>query len=387
MTLGMLAAIWLAVASAQSSSTRQPEKVSPQAGRLEARAEEARRSNRTEEAITLYKQALASRPRWAEGWWSLGTLLYDQDAYADAAVAFEKATALDPKAGTAWVMRGLCEFRLGRHDEALRHIQRGRALGVSADPQFRHVMLYHEGLLLLGKAEFERAQETLARLSADGVDSEELSIALGLSVLRVRPSDLPAGESMERRMVRRAGHAAQLAARKQFDAAQREYEQLAGDFPKEKNVYYALGRYFVETAQPDQAAAAYQREIENTPDHVPARLGIAAIKAETDPAAALSYAEAAVALNPRIPLGHYLLGSLLLHTDDTARAIAELETAQRAVPQDPGVYYALGRAYARAQRTADAARARATFKRLTEEQQRAAQRSPGEPSTDGRALP
>lgn len=346
---------------------------SPSASSLAARAEEARLANRTEQAITLYRKALLARPAWVEGWWSLGTLLYDGDAFAEAAAAFRKVTSLDPKLGTAWVMRGLCEYRLGDHEEALAHIQRGRRLGISADPHLRQVMLYHEGLLLLGKSEFERAQETLGLLSADGVETEDLILALGLAVLRLQPKDL-LGVFVERETVRRAGRAEHLAAQKKFEDAVREYEGLTADFPKTRNVYYALGRYFAANANPEKAMSAYQREIENSPDHVPSRLAIAAILAETNPAAALPYAEEAVRLNPRIPLGHYVLGSLLLHTDQTDRAIAELETAERSVKDDPGVYYALGRAYARAGRTQDAARARAVFKRLTEERQRAARR-------------
>ncbi|MCI0347837.1 MAG: tetratricopeptide repeat protein, partial [Acidobacteriales bacterium] len=50
-----------------------------------ARAEQARSANRIEEAIELYRKALSLRPRWAEGWWYLGTLLYERDAFADAA--------------------------------------------------------------------------------------------------------------------------------------------------------------------------------------------------------------------------------------------------------------------------------------------------------------
>jgi predicted Zn-dependent protease len=141
-------------------------------------------------------------------------------------------------------------------------------------------------------------------------------------------------------------------------------------------VHYALGRYFVATQEPDKAVAAFEREIERSPDHVPARLGIAAIKAATDPAAALRYAEEAVKLNPAIPLGHYLLGSLLLHTSELDRAISELELAERAVKEDPRVYYALQRAYTRAGRSQDAERARTIFQRLNDERQRAAQRSP-----------
>ena len=369
----VLALTLIVLAVSLTPATAQPP-LPPTASRLAALAEEARLANRPDEAITRYRKALSARPAWVDGWWSLGTLLYDRDAFAEAAAALRKVTSLDPKRGTAWVMRGLCEYRLGDHENALAHIQRGRRLGVSVDPQFRQVMLYHESVLLLGKSEFERAQETLGLLSADGVESDDLITALGLAVLRIRPSDLDGSDSAEREIVRRAGGAEHFAAQKKFDHALREYERLTTDFPKSRNVYYALGRYFAANSNPERGLAAYQREIENSPDHVPARLGIAAILAETDPAGALPYAEDAVKLNPRIPLGHYVLGSVLLDTNQVDRAIAELETAERSVKDDPGVYYALGRAYARAGRTQDAARARRIFKRLSEERQRAARR-------------
>jgi tetratricopeptide (TPR) repeat protein len=340
---------------------------------IAARAGAARAAGRTSEAIAIYREALATDQTWAEGWWALGTLLYDTDAYADAAAAFERCTSLEPGHGTAWVMLGLAEYRLDRHDAALAHIQRGRRLGVAADPQFRRVMAYHEGILLLGKSEFEQAQEVLARLSAEGVDNADLTAALGMSVLRLQPPEVPEGSAL-RAVVARAGVAEQLAAQKKFDEALLAYERLASDYPLVRNVQYALGRYFIARQQPDQAVAAYEREIARFRDHVPARLGIAAIKTDTDPTTALRYAEEAVALNPRVPLGHYLLGTLLLNTADISRAVEELELARDAVPEDPGVHYALGRAYARAGRADDAARAREEFKRLNEERQAAGRR-------------
>ena len=346
------------------------------AGDLSRQADDARRAGRSAEAIALYRKALASHPRWAEGWWQLGTLLYDADAYADAAAAFRECTDQQPDIGTSWVMLGLSEFKVGQFEQALLHIQKGRRLGIPADPQFRRVMTYHEGVLLLRVSEFERAQETLDALAADDVNDDDLILALGMSVLRLKPAELPESDVSVREPVRRAGIAEQLAARKQFDQAERAYEQLAADNPQLRNVHYALGRYFVATRQPEKAVAAYEQEIARAPDHVPAHLGIAAIKSDTDPATALRYAEEAVRLNSRIPLGHYLLGMLLLHTPDTARAITELEIARRAVPEDPGVHYALGRAYAKAGRSADARRARAEFRRLTEARQAAARRAP-----------
>src|SRR6266496_3039123 len=58
---------------------------------LAAQANQARESNRTQEAIALYRKALGLRPKWDEGWWYLGTLLYDGDSYADAIEPFKQA--------------------------------------------------------------------------------------------------------------------------------------------------------------------------------------------------------------------------------------------------------------------------------------------------------
>ena len=116
-----------------------------------------------------------------------------------------------------------------------------------------------------------------------------------------------------------------------------------------------------------RALAAFRREIENSPQHLLARLGIAGILVETDPAAGLPYAQQAVELAPGLAEAHYLLGMLLLSTGALEKAIAELETAQHRDPADARVYFALGRAYAMAHRTKDAARARAEFARLSKE--------------------
>ena len=370
MTLALILSLTPLASARQESSAAGADSVA-------RRADAARLANRPYEAIPLYRAALASDPDWAEGWFHLGTLLYAQDDCGPAANAFQRATSLAPGVGTAWVMLGLCQVQLGRHDEAFASLVKGRQLGLGADPQLRRVVQYHEALLLLERDEFERAQETLNSLSAEAVDEDEVIVALGHAVLRVRPSTTDTGNAARRDLLIRAGRAEHLAARKKFEESRQAYEQLAADFPHLRNVHYAVGRFFASIAQPENAVAAYERELQRFPDHVPARLGIAAIRAETDPAAALPYAEEAVRMNPNIPLGHYLLGSLLLRTGgDLDRAIAALETAERSVRDDPGLYYALGRAYARAGRSEDAARAREVFKRLTDAQQAAARRTP-----------
>ena len=333
-----------------------------------ARAEQARQENRIAEAIELYRHGVSLQPQWGEGWWYLGTLLYERDDFAEAVEAFGRATVYNPQVGSAWVLRGLCEFKLNRFDDALKHLQQGRRLGVGSAPQLRPVMLYHEGVLLLGRGQFEQAQETLDRLSSEGTENENMTMALGLSVLRIRPSELAAEEGALRGRVERAGRAEQLASWKRFDEALAEYQRLAADFPREPNIQYALGRYLLTRDDMERAIAAFQREIENDPDHLPAHLFLADSKLRMrDFTGGLPIAEKAMNLNPKLPLGHYLYGSFLLETGQTARSIRELEAASRLLPNEPKIYFALGRAYARANRAADAARARATFARLVKE--------------------
>jgi tetratricopeptide (TPR) repeat protein len=334
---------------------------------LVKQANEARESDRLDEAILLYRKALAERPAWAEGWWYVGTLLYDRDDYAGAASALRKAVELSPRSGNAVAMLGLSEAKLGRRGDALEHIEKGRALGAGGDESLRRVLLYTQGTLLLAAGEFSKAQEALDLLAHEGADQEELMDALGESVLGIRPEDLASADSARRELVRRAGRAEHVAASGDMHAALAEYGSLAAGAPKFHNVQFAYGRFLLANHLDEQAVEAFRREIANSPRHLLARLGIAGILLKTDPAAGLPYAEEAVRLGPELAEAHYLLAELLLETGAVERAIAELETAQRQDPTDPRVYFALGNAYARANRMEDAARARAHFAQLTKE--------------------
>jgi tetratricopeptide (TPR) repeat protein len=359
-----LSSLLLAAISASSLPAQIPMPSSGDFATLSAQAEQASQQNRLDDAVTLYRKALALRPSWPEGWWALGTLHYDRNAYKEAAAAFQRVVALQPKSGSPRVMLGLCQFELGEDDAALKNIQEGRSLGINPDPQFQRVMLYHQGILLLRKGRFESAGEVLSDLAKQGVKNDDADLALGMVVLRILPKDLPVADTPGREVVLRAGKAECLAAQKKFEDATQAYHALVNDFPDFPNVHYAFGRFLLETHEVDAAVAAFQQEIASSPQSVPARLQIAAARYRVDSAAGLPYAREAVKLQPHLPFGHYLLGLLLLDTGDFERAIAELETARKGLPSEAGVYFALGNAYARVGRKVEAAEARETFKRL-----------------------
>jgi tetratricopeptide (TPR) repeat protein len=336
----------------------------PRFDALSAQADAARDAGQLDEAASLYRKALAQRPAWREGWWSLGTILYDQDSYAPAAQAFRRLLSYDAANGTAHLMLALCEYQLDRNDSALDHIRTAKRLGIKSDRQLVRVLEYHEGMLLLRKAQYEDAIETLKDLVEDGVNSDDLTLALGLGVLLVRPKDAPAAGSPELQIVLRAGRAEHSRLALQWDNAKAEYTALTQEFPTFPNVHYAFGRFLLAQDAPDAAIEQFKAEIVNNTRHVRARMQIAASYYRADSAKGLPYAQEVVTIEPDYPFGHYLLGLLYLDTRDVPHAIRELETAARMVPTEPQFQYSLASAYTRAGRPDDAARARAAFTRL-----------------------
>ena len=211
---------------------------------------------------------------------------------------------------------------------------------------------------------YERALDTLQPLVSAGVEDENLELALGMGVLLMRPNDAPAEGSPTRAIVMRAGRAERRHMAKEFAAAKREYVALVTEAPAFPNVHYAYGRFLLATEDLESGIQEFLKEIEAHPEHVRARVQVAAARYRLDSAAGLPFAREVVKLAPAYPFGHYLLGLLYFDTGDIAHAIPALETAARMLPDEAQFQFALGNAYARAGRAKEAARARAAFTRL-----------------------
>ncbi|HXG34945.1 MAG TPA: tetratricopeptide repeat protein [Bryobacteraceae bacterium] len=330
-----------------------------------AAAQRAREAGTLTEACGHYREALRVRPDWTDGWWGLGTAYYDLGRYTEAIEAFQKLTHYAPRAGAAWAMLGLSEYQVGRKPEAREHLAKAYKIGIAGEPRLRHAALYTLGLLSLEEGRFAEAQKALEELSRDGLEHDDLCVALGFAVLGILPQKAPA-EILD--AVRAAGRAQQLGAvRSRLKEALEAYRELAARYPKIRNVHFALGRFLLAHHMDDEALEAFQKELHNSSNHLLARLGIAAILLRKAPAEGVPYAEEAVRMAPQLAESHYLLGALLLETGQTLRAIEELETARSLDGRDARIHFTLARAYARAGRKEDAERARAAFQRYSDE--------------------
>lgn len=322
---------------------------------LAARAAAARQADDVPQAVQLYRQSVDLNPKWEEGWWFLGSMLYDSDRYAEGGDALRHVVALDPKAAPAWALLGLCEFEMGDYAHSLDHIQRGLVSG-SPSPQMEQVLRYHEALLLTHNTHFSDAIEKYTWFARKGVQNPELLVGIGLAVLQSPKFPNDVRPEQERYAI--AGGAAFLNMNGDFRNAQMAYRKLIEQYPKAPYVHYAYG-CFLLGANPEEGIQELRRELVINPASAPANAMLAfALLERGDTAAALPHAQAAADEQPNSELSQYLLGRALAEQGDLEGGIQHLEMAEKIDPADLQPHISLATAYSRAGRPQDSRRER-----------------------------
>jgi tetratricopeptide (TPR) repeat protein len=329
-------------------------------------ADEARLSERLDEAISLYGQALKIKPKWPEGWWYIGAIFYQKDVYPPARDAFQNLVALEPERGPAWAMLGLCEFQTGEFQRAAISLERARSLGVRDHSELAVVVRYHTALLYIRFEYFENAYETLTEFTGVGNESAKVIEAFGLALLRLPflPNEIPPPQREKILIAGRAGYS--MAARRMEDA-RAAFEMLLAQYPNDPNIHYPFGVYML-SQDADLAMKEFKRELEISPSHFPAMVQMAFEYLKRDQfEEALPLAEKAVQLAPKLFAARNVLGRVLLELGQIDRAVKELEAGVKLAPSSPEMHFALARAYTRAGKKEEAAREREIFKKLQDE--------------------
>lgn len=343
---------------------------------LASRAQSALESDHVPEAIRLYQQATKLRSDWTEGWWHLGTLLFDSERFLEARGAFAHfVLAEKQQPGPGFGMLGLSEFHLKHYPSALAALERSIRLGLGNNPDFVRAVLYHDGILntLFGKPDIALIRLTLAAnriaaahpdASTDAVLSDtQLLDAFGMAALRRAklPANVPAEQLP---LVRQAGRAQALIALQDRVAAETELKQLLALYPSEASVHYLYG-VFLLREHPPLAMDEFQRTIALSPSSAPARIQLALEYLRTgDYQKGLKFAKEAVALAPGDFVSHLACGRLLAELGQTAAAIPQLRTAVKLAPGSPDAHFALSRALSQAGQNSESSRERAEFERL-----------------------
>jgi tetratricopeptide (TPR) repeat protein len=330
---------------------------------LSRRAEAARDAGQLDKALPLYERALKLKPDWEEGLWSLGNIAYDRDRYAQCAPAFRRFARLKQESAPAWIMSGLCEYKLRNYDAALESLTRAERLKFAAPEELARTARLHLALVLIKGGAFERAINVLTELTRTYAKTPEIIAAAGIAGLRNPwlPSEVP---ETERELVFKLGDAMASALELDYKEGTKKFEALLEQYPQEANVHFRFGA-FLNVQDSPRGVEEIKKAVELAPGHVPALVGLTVIllkQEQLDPA--LQYGERAVQAGPHDFSTHVALGRVLLAKEQAARAASELEIAVKLAPGSPEARFSLSTAYSRLGRKEDAARELAEFKRL-----------------------
>jgi tetratricopeptide (TPR) repeat protein len=248
------------------------------------------------------------------------------------AFAQQAASQAEPAAPTAQTSDSSSEFaearklmQQGKIDDAITALQ---AIELR-DPATKGVSL-ELGIAYDKKSDFPKAIEYLKKATAADPANNEAIQLLGLSYyLGGHPADaIPLLEKVQG-----------WYSRANVDAA------------------YILGICYIQTRNYDQARKAFGKMFDVPGDSAPAYLFTARmlLRQEYDPVAE-EYAQKAVALDPKLPLAHFLLGELYLYKSRADEAIAEFQKELAINPAHAPTYYKLADAYSRVQKFEDAER-------------------------------
>jgi tetratricopeptide (TPR) repeat protein len=293
----------------------------------------AREAGHADEAIREYRRALEVNPGWEEGWWYLGTLLYDVDRYSEAIPAFQRLVELVPSAGPAWNFLGLCEFETRDYANSLPHLEKGLALGEADDPETARVAKYHLALLLIRSGESDQAATLLASAVGQGEAPAQIKTALALAMLRVPllPKEIDPSQDA---LIHAAGEAASAVAQNNSAKALTAFPALLKDYPGTPYLHYAYGEMLASAGRDEEALKQQREEAGLSPKSALPWIEISQLQLRLKhPQEALHAAEEAVQRSPDSSASHRTLGHVLQLLGRKEKAAAELDLAEKMAPE------------------------------------------------------
>jgi tetratricopeptide (TPR) repeat protein len=333
--LTIILALWIVAVCGQRSIEAQETSGTSAFATIARSATAAREAGHTDEAIQDYRHALDINPRWEEGWWYLGTLLYDADRYAEAIPAFQQLVVLVPNAGPAWNFLGLCEFETKDYANSLSHLQKGLAFGDDDDPETARVAKYHFGLLLIRSGEFDQTTGLLASTLGEGEVAPPIKIALALAMLHVPllPKEIDPSQDA---LIYAAGEAASAVAQNNSAKALAAFPSLLNDYPGTPYLHYAYGEALASAGRDEEALKQQREETRVSPSSALPWIEISQLELHLyHLQEALHAAEEAVQRSPDSSASHKTLGQVLQATGRKEKAAAELTLAQKLAPEKP----------------------------------------------------
>ena len=320
MSMRLVCLFCVAVGLALSARGQSPNPVAPL-----RQAKDQLDSGHFDEALRKLDSLAAEQPEPAGVEYLRGMVFYQQNKMVEAAAAFGKAVAQDPKNLEAMQMQGVSLFRAGKPAAALPLLEQAHSSVSNANVDPDYVL----GLCYLDTGRYDDARRAFGGQYGFAPDSAPAYLLAAR--MELRREYLPIAEVSARKALalnpglpRAHLLLGEIAlARGQWANAVAEFERERDLDPLNGAVYERLGDTYIRAGDFDRAQQALNR---------------------------------AVLLEPTVNIPFILLGKVLLKQQNGLMAKMYLEHALEMDPKNYMAHYLLGQAYRALGRTEDAAR-------------------------------
>jgi tetratricopeptide (TPR) repeat protein len=303
------------------------------------------------EAEAAWRAFLKTHPSSPEPYAHLGLLEARQEHYQEAIPLYRKALALDPRFPGLRMNLGLALFKAGEMKEAIQIFQPLLKSQPPSSPEFERLTILL-GMAHYAVGDFAAAAPYLKQAAANDPQNLGLRLSLAHSCMWSKQYQCVMDTYREILTLNAASAEADMLAGEALDelkdhvGAIQQFRAAVQANPKEPDVHFGLGYLLWSQRQYPEAVSEFQAELANNPNHVQALIywGDAEMQM-SHPEAALPLLEKATHLAPAVPMAHLDLGIVYADSDRQDEAAREMKEAERLKPDDVNVHWRLGRLY------------------------------------------
>ena len=303
---------------------------------IRTRAMALEQEGRNAEAERIWDGIAKAYPRNAEALAHLGLLEARQERYETAIDHYRQATAIDSDLPGLQINLGLALFKAAQFPDAIETF----SAEIKKHPSDLRLTILL-GMAHYGMKDYLVAIPYLQR--ATERDPQNIPLRMTLAHTCMWSKQYQCVLNVQQQILSLQGESAEVdtLASEAFDqmrdgiGAEKELRAAILANPKEPNVHFGLGYLLRTHGQWTEAAQEFQRELENNPEHLKARIYLADAQVRQSAfAKALPELEKLVVSNQSEPLVHHDLGILYANAGRNDDAIRELKSAIKFDPDD-----------------------------------------------------
>lgn len=327
-------------------------------------AAEAEARGDVDEAIRKYEAIVRIAPGVAVAYNNLGALYLRHGEFPEAKGALQQALKIDRNLTSATALLGIATFETADYSHAKPLLESA----LRANPKDGNVQLYlAKDLLKLGDA--GAAAATLSKLAAAEPKNQEVFYLMARVYMQLSEEAFARMNAIDPDSVLSHQLSAEvMESMNNYDGAVVELKKAVAMAPQLPGNHYKLGDAYWNQSAWQQASEQFQLELQVDPGNCMAEWKIGNILLQSDGSGdeALNALNKAIAACPSLSGAHVDRARALAKLDRVPEAVADLEAAEKATPNDASIHFLLSKAYRVVGRTQEANKELQLFSKLDE---------------------